>query len=113
MTRYNCNNRDEKFAQLALMEADKSIMQQNHGCVAVMGGRVVARGFNSDRCYSSDGFLLNTCSCHAEIDVMRRLDRILKRKSLSAARSKRSCFLRENKLVRCKKKQGTSRKGGG
>lgn len=113
MTRYNCNNRDEKFAQIALNEAGKSTMQQNHGCVAVMGGRVVAKGFNSDRCYSSDGFLLNTCSCHAEIDVMRRLDRILRKKSLSSARNKRQCFLRKGQLVRCKKKQGTSAKGGG
>ena len=80
MTRYNCNNRDEKFAQIALREADKSTMQQNHGCVAVMGGRVVAKGFNSDRCYSSDGFLLNTCSCHAEIDVLQKLHKSLLKK---------------------------------
>jgi len=98
MTRYICNNRDEKFAQIALNEANKSTMLQNHGCVAVMGGRIVARGFNSDRCYSSDGFLNNTCSCHAEIDVMRRLDRIMKKKRLSISERKISLYVvRKNK----------------
>ena len=78
---YICNNRDERFASIALDEADKSTMLHNHGCVAVIGGRIMAKGFNSDRCYSSDGFLNNTCSCHAEIDVIRQLDKILKKKN--------------------------------
>ena len=34
-----CSFRDEKFANLALNEADKSIMKHHqHGCVAVVGG---------------------------------------------------------------------------
>lgn len=84
---YNCNTRDERFAGIALSEADKSTMVHNHGCVAVMGGKIIARGFNSDRCYSNDGFLTNLCSCHAEIDVLRQLDRILKKKSYRFIRS--------------------------
>jgi deoxycytidylate deaminase len=75
-----CSFRDEKFASLALNEADKSIMKHHqHGCVAVVGGQVIARGYNSYRCYSNDGFLDDTYSCHAEIDVMRRLSKISSR----------------------------------
>jgi tRNA(Arg) A34 adenosine deaminase TadA len=101
------NTRDERFAGIALREADKSNMYHHkHGCVAVMNGQIVARGYNSTRTQSSDGFLKNTCSCHAEIDVMRKLEKSLNRKSSSSFRAKkrRSCFLWKNKPLRCKKK---------
>ena len=81
-----CTFRDEKFANLALNEADKSIMKHHqHGCVAVVGGQVIARGYNSYRCYSNDGFLDDTYSCHAEIDVMRRLSKISNRNNLQVS----------------------------
>ena len=101
------NNRDERFARYALMEANKSNMvHHQHGCIAVLGGQIIARGYNSDRTQSSDGFLKNTCSCHAEIDVMRKLEKRLSKKSSSfLAKKRRSCFLWKGKLVRCKKKQ--------
>lgn len=97
-----CSKKDERFADLALQEAEKSSMKYHqHGCVAVQNGVVLARGFNTDRCYSSDGFLTDTCSCHAEISVLRKLHR----QSLVSGRGKRSCFLSKRKPVRCKKKQ--------
>jgi len=101
-------SRDERFATLAMSEADKSNMKYHqHGCVAVVGGRIIERGCNSDRCQSSDGFLDNTCSCHAEVDVMRKLDRrINKKKTLQVSgRNARSCFLWEGKPIRRKKRQ--------
>ena len=57
-----------------------------HGCVAVAGGQIIARGTNSYRCHSNDGYLKGTCSCHAEIDVLRKLERILAKKNLSVSR---------------------------
>ena len=101
------NNRDERFASYALMEANKSNMvHHQHGCIAVLGGQIIARGYNSDRTQSSDGFLKNTCSCHAEIDVMRKLEKRLSKKSSSfSTKKRRSCFLWKGKFVRCKKKQ--------
>lgn len=63
---------DEKYAISALREATKSDLCMRHGCVAVVSGKIVARGHNHYRTYSNDG-LLDTCfSCHAEIDVLRK-----------------------------------------
>lgn len=99
------NNRDERFASHALMEANKSNMRHHqHGCIAVLGGQIIARGYNSDRTQSSDGFLKNTCSCHAEIDVMRKLEKRLNKSSSFSAKRRRSCFLWKGKSI-CRKKK--------
>jgi tRNA(Arg) A34 adenosine deaminase TadA len=102
----SCNFRDERIASIALLEADRSTMKYHqHGCVAVAGGQIIARGTNSYRCQSNDGYLTDTCSCHAEIDVLRKLERILAKKNLSVSRRNgRQCFLRANKYVRRKKR---------
>ena len=113
------NNKDEKFASIALDESSKSnMMHHQHGCVAVMGGKIIARGYNSDRCYSNDEFLKNTCSCHAEIDVMRKLNRIINKKLGSSSSSlsfslnnKRSCFLWKNNII-CRKKRKKRQESG-
>jgi deoxycytidylate deaminase len=113
MNSYNQNNnaqcsvQDERYANLALSEADKSTMKHHkHGCIAVVGGSVIARGCNTYRSQSSDGFLNGSCSCHAEIDVLRKLSRIPKRKQqiLFSRRDNRSCFLRTRKYLRRKKR---------
>jgi tRNA(Arg) A34 adenosine deaminase TadA len=67
-----CSLNDEKFASLALHEARKSTLLKQHGCVAVTHGKILARGCNTDRTYSNDGFIKDSCSCHAEIDVIRK-----------------------------------------
>ena len=70
-----CNSRDVRIAAIALQEADRSTMKYHqHGCVAVANGQIIARGTNSYRCQSNDGYLTDTCSCHAEIDVLRKLE---------------------------------------
>ena len=93
---------------MALLEADKSSMKYHqHGCVAVVGGQIIARGKNSYRCHSNDGYLTDTCSCHAEIDVLRKLERLLRRKNLAVSRRNRQqCFLWPNKHL-CRKKRTT------
>ena len=65
--------KDRAFASRAVDCAQKSTMLMRHGCVAVANGRVVSTGYNHDRSYSSDGFLHNTCSCHAEIHALRKI----------------------------------------
>lgn len=69
---YDCSDNDEKFAWLASIEASKSELLSRHGCVAVSSGKVIARGCNTYRTYSYDGFIKNSCSCHAEINVLRQ-----------------------------------------
>jgi deoxycytidylate deaminase len=66
---------DERFAAAASSEAEKSKLSMRHGCVAVCGGKVVARGCNTYRTYSKDGFIQNCLSCHAEINVLRQCHR--------------------------------------
>ena len=82
--------KDEKFANIAMEEAKKSNLLSQHGCVAVHDGQVIARGHNHHQCYSKDGFLKNTCSCHAEIDVLRKLYKLCLRKTSSKSSRPRS-----------------------
>ena len=99
---------DHRYAEIALSEANKSQMKYHrHGCVAVMNGRIIERGFNSDRCHSSDGFLEDACSCHAEVDVIRKLSKRMNKKKHSSVsrRDGRSWVLRARQPVRCKKRQ--------
>ena len=65
--------RDRAFASMAAAYAEKSTMLMRHGCVAVANGRVISQGYNHERSYSSDGFIHNTCSCHAEIHALRQI----------------------------------------
>ena len=58
--------------QMAYESALKSPIKIRHGCVAVMNGKVVAQGFNHERCFSSDGLITRTWCCHAEIDAVRK-----------------------------------------
>ena len=69
---YNCSNSDERFADIALREARKSPVQFRHGCVAVVGGKIIERGYNNYQTYSKDGLIGKSCSCHAEINVLRK-----------------------------------------
>lgn len=72
---------DEKFVSVAAHEARKSHVRARLGCVAVSSGKVVAKGFNNYRTFSKDGMISRTCSCHAEIDVLRKcLKRNFKKK---------------------------------
>lgn len=65
----------------ALNEAKKSSLLYQHGCVATCGGKIIARGVNNNKCYSStDIFLKNVCTCHAEIDVLNKIYKSLLKK---------------------------------
>ncbi len=62
------------FISIATAEANKSQLLMKHGCVAVVNGKVLAKGFNDvSRTHSKDNFIKNTCSCHAEIACLREL----------------------------------------
>ena len=66
---------DHKFMEAAALESYKSPCQMRHGCVAVSNGRILSRGHNHYRNYSHDGFINNTCTCHAEIAAIRNLNK--------------------------------------
>ena len=64
---------DANYLSHAAHEASKSNLQSQHGCVAVVSGKILARGHNSLRTQSNDGFIENSCSCHAEMATLRNL----------------------------------------
>jgi tRNA(Arg) A34 adenosine deaminase TadA len=64
---------DYNYLASAAHESKKSCLQSRHGCVAVTNGKIRGRGHNSSRTQSCDGFIANTCSCHAEIAALRDL----------------------------------------
>jgi len=64
---------DQTYMSHAAHEATKSNLQSQHGCIAVVNGKIMGRGHNSSRTQSQDGFIHNTCSCHAEIAALRNL----------------------------------------
>ena len=76
-TSFSMSNRDHRFMQMAIYEATHSPILMRHGCIAVINGKIIARGFNTDRCHSRDGLLKHSWCCHAEIDVLRKLIRAL------------------------------------
>ena len=59
----------------SLLEADKSRLRFRHGCIATYGGKIIAKGCNTAK------YDKNTCTCHAEINVLHRLYKNYCRKS--------------------------------
>ncbi len=67
--------RDQRFASIALDEASKSTLLMQHGCIAVLNGKIIAKGYNNIRSHSRDGLLnyRKCCSAHAEISVLHKI----------------------------------------
>ena len=73
--------KNQHIFNLSFNEAKKSSQLYQHGCIATCGGKIIARGINNSKCSSStDIFLKNVCSCHAEIDVLQKLHKSLLKK---------------------------------
>ena len=84
MTYSQCSSSDIRYVELAATEAYKSTVNYRHGCIAVSSGKVIAKGHNHDRTISRDGLISNNvCSCHAEIDVLRKCLRMNHTKKIS------------------------------
>ena len=64
---------DMKFLMCATCEAEKSPVLMRHGAVAVANGKVLGKGYNHYRSTSMDGFIVNTCTCHAEMACLRNM----------------------------------------
>ena len=65
--------KDQLLISGAISEAENSPVLMRHGCVASKNGKILARGYNHYRTYSRDNIINNTCTCHAECDVLRKL----------------------------------------
>ena len=62
---------DERFLSAAYKQAEESPVLMRHGAVTAINGKIIGRGHNNYRTYSSDNFIKNTCTCHAEISALR------------------------------------------
>ena len=112
ITTTTCTNRDEKYACLALRAANSSNMKYHqHGCIAVADGTILASGCNSYGSSSSkDKYLQNTCTCHAEVDVMRKIERLLVKKQIHNTNTRARFLSRISIYVVRKNKQGNQYK---
>jgi len=106
-----CTNRDEKYACMALHAANNSNMKYHqHGCIAVADGTILASGCNSYGSSSKDKYLQNTCTCHAEADVMRKIERLLVKKQIHNTNIRARFLSRISIYVVRKNKQGNKYK---
>jgi pyrimidine deaminase RibD-like protein len=69
----NISRRHLKCINVAIDEAFKSNILHKHGCVIASNGRILAKGYNTNRTSSKDGLISRCCSCHAEIAAIRNL----------------------------------------
>ena len=70
---FKLTNKDHRHIARAKTEALKSLMLMRHGCVVANGNKVVATGYNSYRTRFGDNFINKSCSCHAEMDALRKV----------------------------------------
>ena len=65
--------KDYTMMERAIQMSHTSPMLMRIGCVIANGKKVAASGCNHYRTQYSDGITCETCSCHAEMDALRRL----------------------------------------
>ena len=65
------SNTNLRYLDAAKMEAIKSPCLQKHGCIAVINGNILGKGHNHYRTNTRDGFVKNSCTCHAEMAALR------------------------------------------
>ena len=68
----NLTGKMESIFSLCLEEASKSNLLFRHGCIATYGGKIMCKGCNTTTS-STDNFIKNSCTCHAEINVLRQM----------------------------------------
>ena len=72
-TTFILSNSDQSFINSAYNEALKSPVLMRHGAVAVVNRKIMGRGYNHYRSHSKDSFIVNSCTCHAEIASLRNM----------------------------------------
>ena len=101
---------NQRFIIRAGLESKKSDLASKHGCVIVSNGKIIGCGHNSSRTYSRDGFINNTCSCHAEIAAIREVVSNQKENSFSKNfYDKRQCILSKKTLPKNNSLRGKNR----
>ena len=84
----NLTSKDYPHIERAMHEGRKSKMMMKHGCVVAEGCKVLATGYNHYRTQYGDNFTKPSCSCHAEMDALRRVVRMKTKGKTSKLRKK-------------------------
>ena len=71
--------RDCNFISMAAEEATNSPCGTRVGCVCVLNGHPIAKGCNNYRTYSKDGIIKDSFTCHAECDVIHKINNMYRR----------------------------------
>ena len=79
----NVSKKDYKFVAAAMEECKNSTMMMKHGCVVADGSKMLATGHNHYRTRFSDKFIRESCSCHAEMDALRKVSKVTSQQSKS------------------------------
>jgi len=86
------SKKDLKFIERAKKITKKSNMLMRHGCIVVKNNKVLSSGYNNYRNRFKDGFIKESCSCHAEMHALR-----LAFKNVSLSKSRKRVVQRSNK----------------
>ena len=95
------SNKDLDMFHEAVSTSFNSTLRFQHGAVLTVGGKIIAKGCNQARCHTRDGFVHNSCTCHAEITVIRQAFHQFdgKGKGKGNGNSKRGCKSRPSNVV--------------
>ena len=66
------SSKDMKHVNRAMDECRHSTMLMRHGCIVADGTKVLSSGHNHYRTRFGDKFITQSCSCHAEMDALRK-----------------------------------------
>lgn len=83
VTTMSLSKKDHIHVMRAMDECKNSTMLMKHGCVVANGSKLLATGHNHYRTRFGDGFIKQSCSCHAEMDALRKVSKITNQQSQS------------------------------
>lgn len=69
------SKKDYSHVARAMEECKNSTMLMKHGCVVADGSKMLACGHNHYRTRYNDKFMKQSCSCHAEMDALRKVSK--------------------------------------
>ena len=97
------SQKKERIFYRSLEEAEKSDMLFQHGCIATYGGKIIATGYNCHKIRShNDLFTNDQCSCHAEINVLKKIyfKNYSKRHKLNKIMKKTTLYVSRTSITR-------------
>jgi tRNA(Arg) A34 adenosine deaminase TadA len=93
------SKKDQSHVMRAVEECNYSTMLMKHGCVVANGSKILACGHNHYRTRFNDGFMKQSCSCHAEMDALRKVTKFAKQQQSQSFKVRKKVGQRYEKVV--------------